>query len=152
MDYLRRSLQASVGALRMLEEEIDGRIEALVARGELAQDDADRLRQQIYDDATASTRSVLPDLRIEAALHRLNVPTRSDVAQLQTQVEDLMGKIELLLREAPANPQDKHESLDHGWEWGDDLPLLPDTDDTTVLILPQSLPSKASPKSDASVD
>lgn len=110
LDYLRRSLQASVGALRMLEEEIDGRIEALVARGELAQDEADRLRQQIYDDAATSARGVLPDLRIEAALHRLNVPTRGDVAQLQTQVEDLMHKIEFLLQEIPEEDAGEQET------------------------------------------
>ena len=31
LDYLRRSFQTSVGALRLLEEEIDSRIDALVA-------------------------------------------------------------------------------------------------------------------------
>ncbi|MCO6452340.1 MAG: hypothetical protein J5I90_16295 [Caldilineales bacterium] len=98
LDYLRRSLSGSLGALRLLEEEIDNRIDSLVARGELAQEEADRLRKEIYDNASSAARDVIPDLRIEAALQRLNVPTSSDVQGLQTQVEELMKRVDQLLQ------------------------------------------------------
>lgn len=97
LDYLRRSFQTSVGALRLLEEEIDSRIDALVAKGELAQEEADRLRREIYEGASTAAKEVLPDLRVEAALERLNVPTSSDVKELQAQVEQLMERVDLLL-------------------------------------------------------
>lgn len=106
LDYLRRSFQTSVGALRLLEEEIDSRIDALVAKGELAQEEADRLRREIYEGASTAARDVLPDLRIEAALERLNVPTSTDVRDLQAQVEQLMERVDLLLASAQMDAQD----------------------------------------------
>ncbi len=97
LDYLRRSFQSSLGVLRLLEEQIDGRIDSLVAKGELAQEEADRLRKEIYEGASSTAKDVLPEFRVEAALERLNVPSSSDVRGLQSQVEMLMERVDLLL-------------------------------------------------------
>ncbi|NOX60605.1 MAG: pesticidal protein Cry15Aa [Chloroflexi bacterium] len=102
MDYLRRSLQTSVKALRMLEEEIDSRIDSLVAKGELAQEEAERLRKELHENASAIARDIMPDLRIESALERLNLPTGKDVEALQKQVEQLTEQVELLLQHTQA--------------------------------------------------
>lgn len=101
LDYLRRSLQTSLGVLRMLEEEIDRRLEALVNKGEMAQEEAERLRQEIFGGPEA-IREALPDLRLEAALARLGVPTSKDIEALQKQVEDLMARVEQLLQQTQA--------------------------------------------------
>jgi polyhydroxyalkanoate synthesis repressor PhaR len=97
LDYLRRSFHSSLGVLRLLEEQIDGRIDSLVAKGELAQEEADRLRKEIYEGASSTAKDVLPDFRVETALERLNVPSSSDVRNLQSQVEMLMKRVDLLL-------------------------------------------------------
>jgi len=97
LDYLRRSLHSSLGMLRLLEEEIDNRIDTLVAKGEIAQEEADRLRKEIYEGASSAAKDALPDFRVEAALERLNVPTSNDVKDLQSQVEMLMERVDLLL-------------------------------------------------------
>lgn len=102
LDYLRRSFHSSLGALRLLEEEIDTRIDSLVSKGELAQEEAERMRQELYAGASSAARGVLPDFRIEAALERLNVPTGTDVKDLQAQVEQLMGHVDLLLQQIQA--------------------------------------------------
>lgn len=101
LDYLRRSLQTSLGVLRMLEEEIDRRLEALVSKGEMAQEEAERLRQEIFAGPEA-LREALPDLRLEAALARLGVPTSKDIEALQKQVEELMARVEQLLQQTQA--------------------------------------------------
>ncbi len=97
LDYLRRSFHSSLGVLRLLEEEIDERIDSLVAKGEIAQEEADRLRKEIYEGAYSAAKDVIPDFRVEAALERLNVPTSNDVRDLQSQVEMLMERVDLLL-------------------------------------------------------
>jgi len=97
LDYLRRSFHSSLGVLRLLEEQIDGRIDSLVAKGELAQEEADRLRKEIYEGASSTAKDILPEFRVEAALERLNVPSSSDVRGLQSQVEMLMERVDLLL-------------------------------------------------------
>ncbi len=105
LDYLRRSFHSSLGALRFLEEEIDSRIDALVAKGEIAQEEADRLRREIYEGASSAAKDVLPDFRVEAALERLNVPTSTDVRDLQFQVEMLMERVDLLLASTQEHAQ-----------------------------------------------
>jgi polyhydroxyalkanoate synthesis repressor PhaR len=98
LDYLRRSLQTSLGVLRMLEEEIDRRLEMLVNKGEMAQEEAERLRREIFAGSEA-IREALPDLRLEAALARLGVPTSKDIEVLQRQVEELTARVEQLLQQ-----------------------------------------------------
>jgi len=98
LDYLRRSLQTSLGVLRMLEEEIDRRLEMLVSKGEMAQEEAERLRREIFTGSEA-IREALPDLRLEAALARLGVPTSKDIEVLQKQVEELTARVEQLLQQ-----------------------------------------------------
>ena len=46
---------------------------------------------------------MLPDLRIETALDRLNVPTSKDLQGLQGQVEQLMQRVDLLLQQTQAH-------------------------------------------------
>ncbi len=111
LDYLRRSFHSSLGALRLIEEEIDSRIDALVARGELAQEEADRLRREIYDGASSAAKEVLPDFRVEAALERLNVPTSSDVDMLQEQVQLLMERVDLLLESVQQEDSNSRQAV-----------------------------------------
>lgn len=108
LEYLRRSLSSSMDALRLMEEEIDHRIDSLVSRGEMAQEEAERIRKEIYASATSSAREVIPDFRIEAALERLNVPTSQDVHSLQAQVEQLMQRVDHLLQSQAGTSLDEN--------------------------------------------
>lgn len=100
LDYLRRSFQTSLGVLRMLEEEIDRHLETLVKKGEMAQEEAERLRREIFAGPEA-IRDVLSDVRLEAALARLGVPTNKDIDTLRKQVEELTARVEQLLQQTP---------------------------------------------------
>ena len=48
IDYLKKSVTTSLNAMHLLEKEIDQRIDALVSKGELAHDEAERLRKELY--------------------------------------------------------------------------------------------------------
>jgi polyhydroxyalkanoate synthesis repressor PhaR len=106
LDYVRRSLHASMGAVRMLETAVDQRIDALVRRGEIDEDEAELLRQEIKSGADASLTSGYVDTRIEAALHRLKIPSRVDLLRLQQQVEELSASIEVMLESPEQPPRD----------------------------------------------
>lgn len=105
-DYLRRSLHTSLGVLRLIEEEIDQRIDTLVAKGELAQEEGERMRHEIYDSVFSATKDVLPDIRLEAALERLNVPSSKEIKALQEQVDLLMQRVDALLAAMPDNDEE----------------------------------------------
>ena len=112
VDYIRRSLQTSVKALRTLEEEIDQRIDSLVARGELAHEEAERLRKELHENASAIARELMPDLRLDSALERLNLPSSKDVERLQKQVEQLSEQVELLLQHTQATNSETQHAAD----------------------------------------
>lgn len=96
--YMRRSFQASLNAVRALESEIDGRIDALVRRGELAEEEALHLREELSRERLSGLVDPrLVDTRVEAALHRLNIPSRLDMVNLQSQLEQLNQTLDSLL-------------------------------------------------------
>ncbi|NOZ48578.1 MAG: hypothetical protein GXP37_00855 [Chloroflexi bacterium] len=111
-DYLRRSLHTSVGVLRIIEDEIDQRIESLIAKGEMAQEEGERIRREIYEGVSAATKDMLPDFRIEAALERLNVPSSNEIKTLQEQVERLMQRVDELLAAMPDESPDESDVTD----------------------------------------
>lgn len=98
LDYVKRSFTASINAVRALEAEVDQRIEALVRRGELAEEEARRLREEFNRDRLSDLLDLhILDSRVEAALHRLNMPSRIDVMNLQQQLELLTESLDSAL-------------------------------------------------------
>lgn len=96
--YVKRSFQASLNAVRALEAEVDHRIDALVRRGEMAEDEAARLREELSRERlSALVDPRLVDTSVEAALHRLNIPSRLDMVNLQNQLEQLNQALDVLL-------------------------------------------------------
>jgi len=112
IDYLKKSVSSSINVLHLLEEEIDHRIDALVSKGELAQEEADRLRKELYGGAAATAKGLLPEIKLDAALNKLNVPTHEDIKALESQVEKLMASVDRLL--AVAENQQKPEEAPKG--------------------------------------
>jgi polyhydroxyalkanoate synthesis repressor PhaR len=96
--YVKRSFQASLNAVKALEAEVDQRIDVLVRRGEMAEEEASRLREELSRERLSSLIDPrLVDTRVEAALHRLNIPSRLDVVNLQSQLEHLNQALDVLL-------------------------------------------------------
>jgi polyhydroxyalkanoate synthesis repressor PhaR len=106
--YVKRSFQASLNAVKALEAEVDERIDALVRRGEMAEEEASRLREELSRERLSTLIDPrLVDTRVEAALHRLNIPSRLDVINLQSQLEHLNQALDTLLAsEAELDPQE----------------------------------------------
>jgi polyhydroxyalkanoate synthesis repressor PhaR len=99
LDYLWRSFQASTSAVRLLEQEINRRLDALVERGELAVPEADRLRAELARFAPPSLDHKGPEAALEESiLGRLNIPTRADILALQAQLEALTVELESLMQ------------------------------------------------------
>lgn len=107
LDYVRRSFQASLNAVRALESEFDQRLDILVRRGELAEDEARRLREEISRDRVNGLVDMrVLDSRVEAALHRLNIPSRVDMMRLQGQLEQLVDALDTVISGQNSEPPD----------------------------------------------
>ena len=107
LDYLWRSLHASTSAVRLLEQEINRRLDALVERGELAVPEANRLRAELARFAPPHAGSRTAGETDESILGRLNIPTRADILALQAQLEALTTELDALMsarRDRPNAP------------------------------------------------
>ncbi|MBN1658811.1 MAG: polyhydroxyalkanoate synthesis regulator DNA-binding domain-containing protein [Anaerolineae bacterium] len=85
---LRRALAAPLNLAHQVDQEIEHRLQALAARGELTQEQAHRLQAQLV--ASPVHQPSLPtEAEIEQALLRLALPTRADLEALERELDRL---------------------------------------------------------------
>lgn len=95
---LRRML-VSVDLLRQLDEEIDQRLQSLLKRGELAEEEFRRLRDNLWGAELPLSRGAEPgDEALMQALAQRGVPSRADFEKLSRQVDALLDKLDALDR------------------------------------------------------
>ncbi|MBI3725990.1 phasin family protein [bacterium] len=104
-DLVRKIALASVGAVVLAQEEIEDFIGKLVQKGELAEKDGKTLvqdliakRQQDAASAKTATNAVTTaiDSTVDKVLHKINIPTKTDVEELAKKIEEIDKKIEAL--------------------------------------------------------
>lgn len=106
-DLVRKVALASVGAVVLAQEEIEEFVGKLVQKGELAEKDGKTLVKDLLDKrknneahkengnaVTAVTSAI--DTTVDKVLHRINVPTKTDVEELAKKIEEIDKKIEAL--------------------------------------------------------
>ena len=94
----RRVLLASVGALALAQDEIEDFINKLVERGEIADKEGFKLVKEIKERRAKNIHRVEDQIsqRLDAALGRMNLPTRADMDALSDKIAALSQKIEEL--------------------------------------------------------
>ncbi len=103
LDFVRRSFYAYVGSLRLIEEQVVARIDTLVERGEIAEEEGRRLREELVEKASALAGDEGEEAgRLEHGwenvLRRVGIPTKADVERLATQLEHLTERVDALLQ------------------------------------------------------
>lgn len=95
LSRMRQTLVNPIDRLRQIDEEIERRIETLVRRGELAEEEALSLRQKLLEPDQAVLAPV--DL-VDETLHRLleegDLPSRRDLQALAEQIDRLAAQLE----------------------------------------------------------
>lgn len=101
-DMARRVLLAGIGAVALAQEEVEAFVNKLVERGEIAEKDGRKLVKEMMDKRRKKAEEVVDDVgddmdqRIEALLHRMNVPTKTDIEALSKKIATLTKKVEEL--------------------------------------------------------
>ena len=110
MNTLRRSLTSPLELLKHVDEQIEHRLQSLVSRGELAKEEALRLREKLlsrdHQDADARVLSLPGQQHLERILSKRSIPTRNEVEALASQIETLSAKLDALLAESDTLPED----------------------------------------------
>lgn len=94
MSGLRRSLMAPLDLLRQVDEEIERRLQYLISRGELARDEARRMREKLL-----SGRVPFGESELESLLHRRGIPDREELKQLNEKLDELSAKLDRMVKE-----------------------------------------------------
>ena len=97
MGRMRSALANPLELLKQIDVEIEDRIETLINRGELAEDEARRWREKlIAQDLSTSNANEIDEEAIQSLLDERGVPSSKDLQTLSQQLEDLMTKLEEL--------------------------------------------------------
>lgn len=94
---LQRTLASSLDLLHQADQEIEARIQALITRGELAEEEGHRLREKLLASGRGLwARPALGDQELEQWLRARGIPTRHDLQQIVAQLEALGEKLDNL--------------------------------------------------------
>jgi poly(hydroxyalkanoate) granule-associated protein len=108
-NMVHRVLLAGIGAVALTQEEMEKFVNRLVERGEIAEHDGRKMLKDVMErrrrkaeeaeeevkEVVAATGSEI-DSRIESILHRMNVPTKSDINALSEKISLLADKVDQL--------------------------------------------------------
>ncbi|MGB5057272.1 MAG: polyhydroxyalkanoate synthesis regulator DNA-binding domain-containing protein [Candidatus Promineifilaceae bacterium] len=109
VNTLRRSLTSPLELLNHVDPEIDKRLQSLTERGDLAKDEATRLREKLLSDPARMAEEKLNATasEIEKIVRSRGIPTRDEVQTLITQLDDLAGKIATITVQEQENHPDQ---------------------------------------------
>ncbi len=98
---MRRALANPLEILNQIDEEIEHRIDLLIKKGELAEDEARRWRDKLISQYQSPTGdSFLDEHEIQRLLDERGVPSRKDLETLSEQLESLMDELDGLERKS----------------------------------------------------
>ena len=105
-DGVRKLVLASIGAVAITIDEAESFVNKLVARGEIAQKDAERLlsevRTRVSGGAPAQQVEQVEERfenGIEHLLNRLNIPSKRDIDELSAKIAQLTARVDELRKQ-----------------------------------------------------
>ena len=97
LSALRRTLATSVDLLYQVDEEIERRLQVLTNRGEMAEEEASRLREKLTNrHHTPGPAGSAGEATMEQLLEKHGVPTRADLQELSERLDAVAAKLESL--------------------------------------------------------
>lgn len=95
-DAARKVLLASIGAVALAQNEMEDFINKLVERGEIAEKDGKKLFHELMEKRKKSTEKAEDEIasRIEEALDRMNIASKSDLDTLSKKIAALTKTVD----------------------------------------------------------
>jgi len=107
LNALQRSLASPLGLWGQVDQEIARRLEALVARGELASEEGARLRDRLLAEGQPAETEGPIEQAVRQVLIKRGVPTRDEFQRLAEQIEQLARQIEPNTKSLASTPKQK---------------------------------------------
>ncbi len=93
-EALHRVMLAAVGAVGLVQDELEHFVNKAVERGEIAEKDARKTVHDVGEKRKGAGKEV--DKRFEDMLVKMNIPTKNDLNALNDKIADLAQKVDSL--------------------------------------------------------
>lgn len=95
-DIIKKAIDLGVGALFMTKENIEELIDDMVKNGEIKREEAKAQVNEIIKKILSSKKEIesRTEVIVEKVLHKLDIPTRQELQQMQKRLEEIIEKWE----------------------------------------------------------
>lgn len=100
LGLLRKTLLAAIGAAALAQEEMEDLVNRLVERGEIAEKEGRALVRDLTErrKREAANAEKRFDAQMEAALGRVNLPSKTDIERINAKIAELNARLDQLDR------------------------------------------------------
>ncbi len=95
IELLKRTLLAGIGAAALTKEKIEGLVDELVKKGEIASKEGPKLVKELLEKSQEAKRELEEkvDEATQKALQKMKIATKADIDELKAKLEELEGRV-----------------------------------------------------------
>lgn len=95
-DIISKVINLGFGALIVTKENVEELIDEMVKKGEIKKDEAKAQVNELLKKVSSSKQEIVSMIEkiVENVLHKLDIPTRSELQQMQKKLEEIIKKLE----------------------------------------------------------
>jgi len=101
LEITRKLLLASVGAVELTKEKVEGIIQELIKKGEVAKEEGMGLIEEILRRKEESKKALENKIETEITkvMEKLNIPTKKEIQKLREKIEILTKNIDKITKD-----------------------------------------------------
>lgn len=95
-DIINKVINLGFGALIVTKENVEELIDEMVKKGEIRKDEAKEQVNELFKRVLSSKKEIESKIEkiVENVLHRLDIPTRNELQQMQKKLEEIIKRME----------------------------------------------------------
>ncbi len=95
-DFINKVINLGFGALLITKENIEEVIDEMVKKGEIKKDEAKAQVNELFKKVLSSKQEIESKIEkiVEDALHKLDIPTRKELQQMQKKLDEIIKRLE----------------------------------------------------------
>ena len=95
-DFLKNVVNLGVGALVITKEKAEKIADELVKKGEFGQEEGRKFVNELIEKGEESKKEITAQIEdvVKGVLEKLDMPTRKELSELKSQIEELKQKLE----------------------------------------------------------
>lgn len=95
-DFINKMINLGFGAVLLTKENVEEVIDEMVKKGEIKKDEAKVRANELFKKVLSSKQEIESKIEkiVENALHKLDIPTRKELQDMQKKLEEIIKRME----------------------------------------------------------